>query len=58
MKCIKAVKPTKHVKVGEMKRVQDKDADLSVKDGYWQYTSKSEWKSYSKPQSEGINKSK
>jgi hypothetical protein len=49
MKCIKAVKPTKHIKVGEMKRVQDKEADLSVKDGYWQYASKSEWKAYKKP---------
>jgi hypothetical protein len=49
MKCIKAVKPTKHVKVGEIKRVQDEEAYLSVKDRYWQYVPKSEWKAYKKP---------
>jgi hypothetical protein len=50
MKCIKAIKPTKHVAVGEIKRVADSSAEISVKDGYWQYVSKSEWKTYSRKQ--------
>lgn len=44
MKCLKAIKPTKNVQVGKIVRVDDKEADLKVKDGYWEYTSKSEWR--------------
>lgn len=44
MKCIKAVKPTKYVEVGEIKRITDKEAESEVKGGYWKYAPKSEWK--------------
>jgi hypothetical protein len=44
MKCIKAVKPTKYVEVGEIRRINDKEAESEVKGGYWKYTSKTEWK--------------
>lgn len=52
MKCIKAIKPSKHAKIGDIKRVEDKYADSSVKDGYWQYVSKSEWKDATRKQKE------
>ena len=52
MKCLKAIKATKNVELGKIVRVDDKDADLKVKDGYWKYVSKTEWK-----QSKGIEKS-
>jgi len=52
MKCLKAIKPTKNVEVGKIVRVDDKEADLKVKDGYWEYTSKSEWR-----KSKGVEKS-
>lgn len=44
MKCIRAIKATKQTKIGELKRVSDKEADSATKDGYWQYVAKSEWK--------------
>jgi hypothetical protein len=44
MKCIQSVKATKNVEVGTIIRVDDKEADLKVKDGYWKYVPKSEWK--------------
>jgi hypothetical protein len=44
MKCIKAVKPTKYVEVGEIRRINDKEAESEVKGGYWKYAPKSEWK--------------
>lgn len=43
MKCIKAIKATKEVEVGEIKRVDDKTAQNMV-GSHWQYISKSEWK--------------
>jgi hypothetical protein len=43
MKCIKAIKATKEVEIGEIKRVDDKTAQNMV-GSYWQYISKSEWK--------------
>lgn len=52
MKCIKAIKPTKHITVGEIRRVTDSSAEISVKDGYWQYVSKSEWKEATRKQKE------
>ena len=55
MKCIEATKPTKNVKIGEIKRVQDRDADLAVKDGYWKYVSKSIWKESTRKKSENID---
>ena len=44
MKCIQSIKTTKHVEVGEIKRVSDKEADSEVKGGYWKYIPKNEWK--------------
>jgi len=43
MKCIKAIRATKEVELGEIKRVDNKTAHSMV--GYsWQYISKTEWK--------------
>lgn len=44
MKCIKAVKNTKHSEVGDVLRLSDSDAAEKVSTGYWAYASKSEWK--------------
>ncbi len=48
MKCIRAVKATKQTKIGELKRLSDKEADVATKGGYWQYVPKSEWKHLNK----------
>jgi hypothetical protein len=48
MKCIKAIKESKYSKVGDIKRVTDKDADAKVGSGYWMYIPKSEWREYNK----------
>lgn len=44
MKCIQAIKATKNVEVGTIVRMNDKEAEMKVKDGYWKYVPKSEWK--------------
>lgn len=46
MKCLKAIKPTKHIEVGTVKRVDDFEAPSMVATGYWGYTSKTEYKKY------------
>ena len=43
MKCIKAIRATKEVELGEIKRVDDKTANYMVGSS-WQYVSKTEWK--------------
>jgi len=43
MKCIKALRASKNIEVGEIKRVDDKTADNMVGLS-WTYISKSEWK--------------
>jgi hypothetical protein len=43
MKCIKAIRATKEVELGEIKRVDDKTAHNMV-GSMWQYISKTEWK--------------
>lgn len=43
MKCIKAIKATKEIEVGTIKRVDDKTANNMV-GNTWVYISKSEWK--------------
>jgi DNA helicase TIP49 (TBP-interacting protein) len=43
MKCIKSIKSSKEVQVGEIKRVDDKSA-INMVGNYWMYISKSEWK--------------
>lgn len=43
MKCIKSIRATKEVVLGEIKRLDDKTAHSMV--GFsWQYVSKTEWK--------------
>lgn len=44
MKCIKSIKESYQNKVGEFKRVSDKDAEDKVKTGNWVYISKTEYK--------------
>jgi hypothetical protein len=44
MKCIQSIKQTKNIELGITKRVDDVDAESSVKSGYWKYVPKSEWK--------------
>ena len=43
MKCIKAIRETKDVKLGEIRRVDDKTA-FNMVGNSWAYVSKSEWK--------------
>lgn len=50
MKCIQSIKQTKTVELGEVKRIDDADAEVSVKSGYWKYVPKSEWKKQNNPQ--------
>ena len=45
MKTIKSIKSTKNVEVGTIKRVGEKEAESEVKNGYWKYVPKSEYKS-------------
>jgi hypothetical protein len=44
MKCIKAIRATKHTEVGEIKRLTDIEANERVSTGYWVFAPKSEWK--------------
>lgn len=44
MKCIKAIKDGKYSKIGDIKRVDDLDANQKVDSGYWMFIPKSEWK--------------
>lgn len=44
MKCIKSIKDSYQGKMGDVKRVSDKDADDKVKSGLWKYIPKSEYK--------------
>ena len=46
MKCIKTIKKTNSREIGEVIRINDKEAELKVKGGYWSYIPKSEWKEY------------
>jgi hypothetical protein len=43
MKCIKAIRTSKNVEVGDIKRVDDKTA-MNMVGLSWQYISKTEWK--------------
>ena len=54
MKCIKAIKASKEAQIGEIKRVDDKTAQNMV-GSYWQYISKSEWKSATRKPVEVVN---
>lgn len=44
MKCIKSIRASKGVEVGDIKRVDDKTA-MNMVGLSWQYISKTEWKS-------------
>ena len=53
MKTIRAIKKTKEVEIGEMKRVDDKTAHNMV-GMMWEYVSKSEWKKYTRQPKEEV----
>ena len=44
MKCIQAIKETKHYKVGDIRRVSESEAEEKVNTKYWKFVPKSEWK--------------
>ena len=44
MKCIKVIKQTKSYELGEIRRMDDLEAEVKVKTGYWTFCPKSEWK--------------
>jgi len=44
MKCIKAIRETKRVRLGEIIRTNDDDAREKVKGGFWAYATKTEFK--------------
>jgi len=49
MKCIKLIKVSKGHEIGEVLRVDDNEADLRVKGGYWSFAPKTEYKLYKNP---------
>ena len=44
MKCIKTIKKTNSREIGEVIRIDEKEADNKVNTGIWTYCPKSEWK--------------
>ena len=50
MKCIKLIKASKGHEIGEVLRVNDEEADLRVKGGYWSFAPKTEFKLYRNPE--------
>jgi hypothetical protein len=44
MKCIKTIKKTNSREIGEVIRIDEKEADNKVNTGFWAYCPKSEWK--------------
>jgi hypothetical protein len=44
MKCIKVIKQSKSYELGEIRRIDDLEAEAKVKTGYWAFCPKSEWK--------------
>ena len=51
MKCIKAIRESKGVEVGDIKRVDDRTA-INMVGSSWEYVSKSEWKKTTRKQVE------
>ena len=49
MKCIKLIKASKGHEIGQVLRVNDDEADLRVKGGYWSFAPKTEYKLYKNP---------
>jgi len=50
MKCIKLIKASKGHEIGEVLRVDNNEADLRVKGGYWSFVPKTEYKLYKNPE--------
>ena len=50
MKCIKLIKASKGHEIGEVLRVDNNEADLRVKGGYWSFAPKTEYKLYKNPE--------
>lgn len=46
MKCIKTIKKTNSREIGEIIRIEEKEAENKVKTGFWVYCPKSDWKLY------------
>jgi hypothetical protein len=44
MKCIKVIKAAKSYELGDIRRVDNAEADIKVSTGYWAFCPKSEWK--------------
>lgn len=44
MKCIKVIKASKSYELGDIRRVDNTEADNKVSTGYWAFCPKSEWK--------------
>ena len=44
MKCIKCIKQAKSYELGDIRRMDDLEAEIKVKTGYWVFCPKSEWK--------------
>ena len=44
MKSIKVIKQSKSYELGEIRRMDDLEAEAKVKTGYWAFCPKSEWK--------------
>jgi hypothetical protein len=49
MKCIKLIKASKGHEIGDILRVDDNEADLRVKGGYWVFAPKTEYKLFKNP---------
>jgi hypothetical protein len=49
MKCIKVIKAAKSYELGDIRRVDNAEADVKVSTGYWAFCPKSEWKALRKP---------
>jgi hypothetical protein len=56
MKCIKLINSTKNTEVGTIVRVSDIEADTRVSTGSWKFVSKSEYKSFLKPEVSDVEK--
>jgi len=44
MKCIKSIRPSKNVEIGDIKRISNVESEEKVNSGYWKYIPKTEWK--------------
>lgn len=52
MKCIKAIRTGKNHETGDIKRIEDVEAESRVRGGSWVYVPKSEWKVVNRKQKE------